>query len=286
MSDKKDKELKTRRFPNPKEDIEALEDNLTKAQQNLAGAVQEIGNQLEVVKVTKPYWGSISGTLSGAVASGAIVLHTLREQSEELAKESEKATRQISSMSGTATYFVASAIPLSQMYPVSQTLDIHQIQQVTMQRTEQDFVERELRKIDNALANTYATVWQYMHYPGFDPARGPLFLMRQVFDHLLDKLAPDSEVESQPDFLPDADLKKRNGKGITRNHRIEYIAKSKVHDIQVRQNLLNTSKNFLDIYGNLNEAHTRGALKEDYAKDAVYAGSALLAIWLRALSKN
>ncbi len=93
-------------------------------------------------------------------------------------------------------------------------------------------------------------------------------------------------MEAQPDFSPDAALKKQNGKGITKYHRIEYIAKSKIHDRQDRQNLLNTSKNFLDIYKSLNEAHKRGALNEESAKCAVYAENELLTNWLKALSKD
>lgn len=48
--------------------------------------------------------------------------------------------------------------------------------------------------------------------------------------------------------------------------------------------MLQSTQNFLDVYDELNDAHIRGALDEDKAKDCVYAGSALLATWLKALS--
>lgn len=271
---------------NPSEDIKALEANLKKAQQNFASVGNEIGYQLQVVKVIKPYWENMSSPPSEpAVVSGSAVLQTWREQSEKLAKKIDEAARGIVNTSGTGAYLASTTITLNEIYPVSPPLDISPIQQVTMQRTEQDFIEKELRKIDDPLADTYATVWQYMHYLAFDPVRGPLFLMRQVFDHFLDKLAPDSEVESQPNFQPDAELKKKNGKGITRPHRIEYIAKTRVQDPYVRQSILNSSRNFLDVYRSLNEAHKRGTLNENSARQAVYTGNTLLANWLRAISE-
>jgi hypothetical protein len=278
-----EEERKTTGLPTPREDIEALETNLGKAREHLAGATSELGYQLDVVKVTRPYWESVSPASGMPVASGAVVLHTWREQSEALARESERVARQITNMSGTASYVAANTGTLSQIYPVSPPIDIGAIQRITVQRSEQDFVEKGLMKIDNHLARTYATIWQYIRYPAFDPMRGPLFLMRQVFDHFLDKLAPDNEVQSQPSFQPDAQLKKKNGKGITRNHRIEYIANTKVRHLEVRSSLKSSSKNFHDIYDGLNEAHKRAALNEDAARQAVYAGSTLLANWLRAL---
>jgi hypothetical protein len=79
-------------------------------------------------------------------------------------------------------------------------------------------------------------------------------------------------------------LKQKNGKGVTRRHRIEFLAKAKIKDEHSRLLVLQSTQNFLDVYKELNQAHIRGELDEDKAKDAVYAGGALLATWLKALS--
>lgn len=286
MSEEQDKKQKTSRFPIQKhcEDIKALETNLTKAQRNFAGITNEIGYQLEVIEATKPYWENINASSNTSVASGTYVLHTWREQSEILTKKSDEDARQIVNMSGTASYFASTTATLSEIYPLSQPLDRGPIQQVAMQRNERDFVEKQLRKIDNALADTYTTVYQYLYFPAFDPWRGPLFLLRQVFDQFLAKLAPDSGVETLPNFQPDAELKKKNGKGITRNHRIEYIAKTRIKDPSLKQSLLSSSRNFQEVYQSLNKAHKRGTLNENSARQTVFSGSTLLANWLRAIS--
>ena len=71
---------------------------------------------------------------------------------------------------------------------------------------------------------------------------------------------------------------------MARRHRIEFLAKAKIKDEHSRLLVLQSTQNFLDVYDELNHAHIRGELDEDKAKDAVYAGSALLATWLKALS--
>lgn len=286
MSEERDKELKTRRVHEPREDLEALENNLITAQRNVADATNEFGYQLEVVRACKPYWANMSNPPSDpSFNSGFDVISAWLEQSKNLAMKTDETAREIGNMSGTASYIASTTVILNKSYPVNHpSLDEHSLQNIAMQRTEQDFVEEELRKIDSALADTYTTVWQYLNFPAFDPTRGPLFLMRHVFDHFLKKLAPDSDVESQPNFQPDAELKERNGKGITRKHRIDYIAKKRVQDPKTRQSMMSSSGNFQDIYRGHNKAHKRGTLNENSAKEAVYLGNTLLANWLRAIS--
>jgi hypothetical protein len=283
MPEQKD-ERKVEPSSNPAEDIRFLENNLNRVHEDLAGTVNEIGYQLKVIKATKQYWNGLPDFSSEmATASGAAVLHTWREQSDIWTDRSKVIKSQILSASGTATYFASTTGTLSQIYPVPQSVDFSAIKQVTEERAEQSFVREQLIKIDNSLVNTYASIWQYMNYPAFDPIRGPLYLMRKVFDHFLGKMAPDEKVESQPGFEPNEKLKERNGKGITREHRIKYLAENKVLDVHAREALLSSTKNFKDIYESLNQAHNRGELKEETARQAVYSGNVLLANWLKEL---
>ena len=99
-------------------------------------------------------------------------------------------------------------------------------------------------------------------------------------------LAPDEFVMAQDDFVPDKQLKQRNGKGVTRAHRIVFVADTKGQDQATKEILLQTTKTFSDIYEELNQAHSRGALDEDSARDAVYAGDSLLLSWLKALGNS
>jgi hypothetical protein len=277
-------ELRKPRSINPKEDIEALEGNLEQAQQRFTLSAEEIGYQLDVIRAVKPFWRDVTHEmLHGAVASGAATISYWREDAESWNKQSNQLLNRIVVASGTATSLGSNTAPIEYLHLSEPVIDSETLHRVIGQRDERTFVQTGLEKIDTNLANTYSTVWQYLNLPAFDPMRGPLFLMRQVFDHFLGKLAPDSEVISQIDFTPDEKLKEKNGKGVTRRHRIEFLAKEKIKNENSRQLLLQSTQNFLDVYEELNNAHARAKLDESKASDAVYAGSALLATWLKAL---
>lgn len=261
-----------------------LEGNLEQAQQRFTLSAEEIGYQLDVVRAVKPFWGYVTHEmLHGAVASGAATISYWREDAESWNRQSNELLDRIVVASGTATTLASNTAPIEYMHLSKSVIDSEVLHRVMVQRDERALVQTQLGKIDISLANTYATVWQYLHLPAFDPLRGSLFLMRQVFDHFLDKLAPDSDLIPQVDFTPDRKLKEKNGKGVTRRHRLEFLAKEKVKDESSRQLLLQSTQNFLDVYEELNNAHARAKLDESKASDAVYAGSALLATWLKAL---
>lgn len=281
---KREERTRVRPF-NPSKDIDALEENLEEAQQHHTLSAEELGYQLDIVRAVKPFWKCITpDALQGSTVSGAAIISEWRDESETWKVRSQEGLGEIIVASGTATSLAANTAPMESVHLPEPVVDIDAVHRVTARRDERDFIEAELSRIDPGLADTYLTACQYMKLPAFDAFRGPLFLMRQVFDHFLHKLAPDSDVMSQTDFVPDEALKQRDGKGVTRRHRVEFVAKGKVKDEGSRRLLLSSTQNFLDVYEELNQAHKRARLDENKAKDAVYAGSALLATWLRALS--
>lgn len=142
---------------------------------------------------------------------------------------------------------------------------------VVNKRLERQKIREALSKIDQSLADTFSTTWQYMAYPAFDSGRGPLAQMRQTFDHFLSIIAPDAEVEAQPDFEPDQELKKKNGKGMTRKHRVEYFSKYRVTDESYSKAIINTWQIFDDMYTELNMMHGREKIGRGQGQERSYA---------------
>jgi len=172
-------ELKKPRSINPKEDIKALEGNLEQAQQKLTLSAEEIGYQLDVVRAVKPFWQDVTHEmLHGAVASGAATISYWREDAESWNRQSNEFLNRIVVASGTATTLASNTAPMEFLYLSKPVIDIDTLHRVMEQKDKRTFVQTELEKIDTNLANTYSTVWQYLHLPAFDPMRGPLFLMR------------------------------------------------------------------------------------------------------------
>lgn len=271
----------------PGNDINALEQNLHRAQELHAQSAEELGYQLDIVRAIKPFWSSINeDILFGSAASGATILSTWREHSEDWVQETELQTQVIVTLSGTASNIASSSAISEYIYSGTPAIDHERIRRLTEQRQAKPYVEERLRCLDSSLANTYTTLWGYMHLPALDPSRGPLFLMRQVFDQLLGHLAPDGLVMKEVGFIPDKALRQRNGKGVTRRHRIAFVAGTRINNPVTKEVVLQTTDNFLAVYEELNQAHNRGVINEERAQDAVYAGDSLLLLWLKALETS
>jgi len=212
-------------IPDPKDDLDALESNLTTTRARHSQAAEECGYQIEVVQAIRSYWseGIPDPAAASTVASGAIVLHEWRKQAEDWNKQATVQGETIAAASSTASGIAYTTAVLASVAP-AHMVHLVDIKAVAGRRQENDFIRDGLKAIDSSLAVTYSTVWQFEHLSPFDPHRGSLFLMRQVFDHLLEKLAPDAQVALQPGFMADPALLARNGVGVTRTHRLKFVA--------------------------------------------------------------
>lgn len=285
MNDNKESQSNDKITNNPKEDIEALDQNLGNAQLQHTLAAEELGYQRSIVKAIKPFWGSVelSNDSPPVLNSGAVFISDWRRQSQVWNEQSEHQFDNITFASSTASTVAANTISIQSAFEYQPAVDVKQLSDILLKRDERTFVEHGLSLIDVTLSNSYRTAWQYLHLPAFDPMRGPLFLMRQVFDHLLEKLAPNGEVSSQLDFIRDEKLFARDGKGITKAHRVQFAANNRIKDPIKRKLVVDSTQNFLDIYQELNMAHGRKDLNVDSARNAVFAASKLIAEWLQAL---
>jgi hypothetical protein len=272
---------------NPKEDMDALDKNLADAQRNHMAAAEELGYQRSIGRLIRPFWDNIKISESSppVLTSGAAMISDWRAQSESWKRQSEYQLSNIQFGVATASTAAYNTVSMDKLFMPKPLVDADKVESVVSQKDERAFVEKRLRLIDEALANLYHTIWQYFYLPALDPVRGPLFLMRQVFDDLLTKLAPDEDINRWSDFVRDEELFKRDRKGITRAHRIQFVANNKIGSPK-RQLVLDSTRNFIFIYDELNRAHARHELDENAGKSAVLAASRLIAEWLLAIDSK
>lgn len=268
---------------NPKDDIRFIANYLKNIHKISADFTEEIGYQLSVAKAVEPYWSEEPiAQMNNLQVSAAVVINNWRDEIDSLKGNIDSLERKVISLSDTASFVGQATGTISVIYPVK-NFDIQNLNKITQQKNQTEIITNDLEKINASLSKTYATIWQYMRYPAFDPIRGPLYLMRQTFDNLLGKFATDEEVMLWKDFQPDKELEKRNGKGVTREQRIKYIANNKIKDPQSCSILISSADHFNKIYKSLNEAHKRGELNDDAAINAIYAGNSLLLKWIKVL---
>ena len=137
-----------------------------------------------------------------------------------------------------------------------------------------------LKKDSAHLADSYTAAWENLETNFSDPARGAAFLMREVISQILDFLAPKEAIKALPNFVPDTSA----GDGVTRRHRLEYIATNRAKDNFNKELIESLIKAFLDNYKALNEAHKRESLDKDEVESLLFQADDLLILILGAVN--
>jgi hypothetical protein len=147
------------------------------------------------------------------------------------------------------------------------------------QNSDMESYARKLSALDPSLGATYRGAWNVFYTQQHDPKRAALFQMRQVYDHLLEKLAPDDEVRQsafwseKPGDEPSA---------VHRQERLHFAANRCISDDERRTALLESVNETLRAYARLQEAHKRGSLSVKNASEAFMASDSLLRRWIDA----
>jgi len=133
---------------------------------------------------------------------------------------------------------------------------------------------------DEALGKTYQEIWEVLYGTRADPERAALYLIRQSFDHLFDKFAPDDEVRKSPFWT----LKKGDKpEQVWRDEKIQYAAFSHVKDKSRSETILASSKHMLSVYQALNRAHERKNINRAKARQALEEMRSFLEDWANAI---
>ncbi len=110
----------------------------------------------------------------------------------------------------------------------------------------------------------YDGAWESLETNYSDPARGAAFQMREVVSQILDFLSGNQD-------------------GLTRRHKLEYIAANRAKDNFSKELIESSIKAFLDNYNALNEAHKRESLDKDEVESLLFQADDLLNLILGAV---
>lgn len=133
---------------------------------------------------------------------------------------------------------------------------------------------------DESLGKTYQEIWEVLYGTRADPERAALYLIRQSFDHLFDKLAPDDEVRRSPFWT----LKKGDKpEQVWREERIQYAASTHIKEKARLETILASSKHMLSVYQALNRAHERKNINRAKARKVLEEMRTFLEDWANAV---
>jgi hypothetical protein len=183
-------------------------------------------------------------------------------------------------VAGTIDTFSATTNVFSTTITVANVGEIPYVPSPFRTEAEQSILANRLAKLDPVLGNVYHQIWEVLYTTRSEPERTALYQMRQAFDHLFSCLSPDDAVRASQ-YWKQKEGDKLNQ--IDRRERIEYAAFTHVKDESHARTLAASADQMLEVYQALNQAHKRGELSPDKARQALFAMQSFFYDWADAL---
>ncbi len=271
------------------EDPGEIIDDITSAfddiQKDLSEGATLAGEEKERFELMRPAWKDLADQtttdpdIADVYSSGLVVLAAFRDELFEFKP-------QVSDLSASFMRVLPSSDSTSSTTSATVSIVSHgsiwMPEKVTLPRYSRYEETRErLSNLDDALGSTYQSVREVLYGTRSDPARGALYLTRQLFDHFFGLLAPDEKVRASPFWTskPDED----DPDLVTRPERVQYAAETHVADLARRSTLLASARHMVSVYATLNKAHKRESLDENQAKEALREMFTLIGSWAWAI---
>lgn len=269
----------------PEEIIDDIENILDNLHAKLVVDVTEIGQARDSFKAIKPYWAKLGETstddsyAADVYTSGVHALLSVRDDIKYIADQYPS----FSGLMGTiypSTDFVVSATDSTASIVLSRIVIAESDWLKPIEVSKRDKTRDCLHKMDPSLAETYEGIWEILYGTRSDPERGSLYMIRQVFDHFFNILAPDEKVKESEFWHP------KNGPDpnqVTRKERLEYSAQTYIKNQTMSKRLFDSTKHMLDVYEALNKAHKRGTLGPERARSALKEMNSIIESWVEGL---
>ncbi|MBW8864873.1 MAG: hypothetical protein JF609_08115 [Verrucomicrobia bacterium] len=262
---------------NPEEVQRDFEEALKKTEQlreKFSNAAQDLGRIQVMLGATKPYLVGLVRELTASsvdspiVLSGVATVNAIKHSLTDIESCATFPIEKVSWLSASAFSFGANTVATSSLisleHPGSFKVETIPIRDFHAENR----VAARLAKIDPALGKTCAEIWETLYGTTADSERAAMFMIRQVWDHLFDKLAPEDEVRASRFW------KKKEGDKpyqVFRCERIQFAVDRHIANPAHKEQLLAVSRQMLDFYQEFNDAHTRGEINKEKARSALNA---------------
>ena len=269
-------------------DFEEAKKHAEQLQMKHAAAAQAYGHTKYQLTAIQPFWEQLeqrvedNPNLRPMFQSGQANISAMAVSLLSMAKSADDSLRSAETASLSANYLVTntattySFVQSGVAEPISFELTSVLLPDY---RNRRDLAER-FAKLDPALGKVCLEIWEALYGTVADPERAALYMLRQTWDHLFDKLAPDPEVRLSKHWVQTSAEKPLL---VTRGQRIAYAIDTHVIDDVNKQMLASSSEQMINQYDDLNRAHKRGEFDRHKALDTLTSIYAWLDQWANAL---
>ncbi|MFC1514931.1 hypothetical protein ACFL5X_03420 [Candidatus Omnitrophota bacterium] len=268
-------------------DLEGISDKLKDVSVHKKKEIERIEGMRGDMEIIKDYWSSgphpPTSSANMSCASAAMFIHGAHDYIKSL-EPGDFTGNTLDAIIGSGDSIASAGLTLYDVAPpdkpVRQDFGVkfYEIKNKPQRKERKSTLRAYLKRIAPHLVDTYDGSWESLKTNFSDPARGAAFLMREVVTQTLCLLAP-TELIKIPGFVPDKTAKG----GVTRRHRLEYIAATRARDSFNKDLIEQSIKTFLDTYEAFCEAHKQGPLAKDKIENLLVQADDLLFLLLEAV---
>lgn len=269
------------------EKLKKSRDSLGKTKNTLSELHAQTGYVENLVEANISAWEKLKtlpmSSTPVSFASGATLSQAVLDESNQLEnlvgnpnwQQSMVALGSVSQAMTSVTYSGTAFLQPQNVFQQSPFLPIVQILDHTKRESDMAVA---LKGIDKSLGDEYENAWTGLYSANIDPTRAPMFLIREVVTRLYDHFATDQDVKSFFMLDPNSRLAKAPNDSPTRRERIQYIASTL--PTPKDKAFLAQEHAFIQIYIDLNKAHSRNQLDVVQTKGFLYQADELIRLLL------
>ena len=257
-----------------KREFDEAQKHASELKSQFAKAAATFGQVSLVLETTRPYWVQLAAEGANHIGSESILcsgvasVHQMKNALADFKTHAPFPVDKIYNIALSASAFGSNTAATGSLITLHDTsqFDVRAIP-IPEIFEEKNLADR-FSGLDPALGKVCAQIFESLYGTVSDPERAAFFMIRQTWDHLFNKLAPDAEVRASQFW------KKKTGDKpdlVTRGERIEFAVDRHVKDSVSKNLLLTSSKQMCDLYQELNGAHERGEIDRNKARRTLNA---------------
>lgn len=270
----------------PEEIIDEIASGLDELHEKFVEASTNIGYARDAIQSVRPVWEKLGNSDTSdpetleLYDSNFQFLQAFRDEVKSYQELVPPVTILLNSTASTAATFVTASGTTNAFIESTISENPPTAFPVFLTPNQHEVYTKRFMAFDDALGRIYQEIWEVLYGTRADPERAALYLIRQSFDHLFSKLAPDDAVRESP-FWTKKDGEKPDQ--IWREERIAYAAATHVKDKARSDTLLASSRHMLKVYQALNRAHERNNINHAKARKALEEMRTFLEDWVNAV---
>lgn len=240
---------------NPSNIVGKTLEDLKAAKETHLNSADILDHSIRIVETSKEYWDYADPESFKTSASGIASVNFLKAMAREaslIRSVAVNAHDQISQLSSSSDSLGTVTTTAYSMVCRVNSFDPRKIDEEIEKPNKEEAYARKFDAFDPELGKLYRQIFEVRRRTTSHPEKSILPDIRQAYDHLIRKLAPDDEVRAQPNWKP---VDPTKPKMVSRQQRLEYAAIKHIREDTHRSTIIASTEHIIAVHNDLDKLY-------------------------------